>query len=430
MSIVLVGLNHRTAPVELRERLAFGASLIPEALSTLIDHEALEEGLIFSTCNRVELLASAPSDPERGLDQLARFLCDYHMLASTDVGDHIYRHTGENAIKHVFRVASSLDSLVVGEPQILGQVKQAYQDAVSAGTIGRILSQLMDRAINVARRVRTETAISENPVSVASVAVELALKIFGDLSGKTVMLVGAGEMAELAARSLVDAGASHLVVTNRTAEHAEALAREFGAGTVNFEALYDVLPSADVVICSTGAPGYVLRAPETSRAMKTRKKGPIVFIDISVPRNVDPALASVQNSFVFDIDDLKSVVEANLKERRRQAEAAEIIIEVEVKHFIGHLRSLDIGPSIVELKEVLSEMAVMELKRNRKRLGMMTAEQEAAIREILIPALVNKLSHPMIVHMRSAARNGERAQILEELRKMVRVDGGTKNTDA
>jgi glutamyl-tRNA reductase len=430
MSIVLVGLNHRTAPVELRERLAFGEALIPEALSTLVDHEAVEEGLIVSTCNRVELLASAPAGPERGIDQLAKFLCDYHSLTSSDLNDHIYRHTGEDAVKHVFRVASSLDSLVVGEPQILGQVRQAYQHAVSAGTIGRVLSQLMDRAINVARRVRTETAISENPVSVPSVAVELALKIFGDLSGKTVVLVGAGEMAELAARSLVDAGASHLVVTNRTAEHAEALAREFGGGAVNFEALYDVLPSADVVICSTGAPDYVLRGPETARAMKTRKKGPIVFIDISVPRNIDPALANVENSFVFDIDDLKSVMESNLKERQRHAEAAEMIIDVEVKHFIGHLKSMDIGPSIVELKQVLSELALVEVKRNRKRLGVLSVEQEAAIRDILIPALVNKLSHPMIVHMRLAARNGERVQILDELRKMVRVEGGDKKTDA
>jgi glutamyl-tRNA reductase len=422
MSIVLVGLNHRTAPVELRERLAFGESLIPEALSTLVDHDAVEEGLIMSTCNRVELLASAPAGPERGIDQLAKFLCDYHSLSNTDLTNHIYRHSGEDAIKHVFRVASSLDSLVVGEPQILGQVRQAYQHAVSAGTIGRVLSQLMDRAINVARRVRTETAISENPVSVPSVAVELALKIFGDLSGKTVLLVGAGEMAELAARSLVDAGASHLVVTNRTAEQAESLAREFGAGSVSFEALYDVLPSADVVICSTGAPDYVLRASETARAMRTRKKGPIVFIDISVPRNIDPSLASEVNSFLFNIDDLKSVVEANLKERQRHAEAAEMIIEVEVKHFIGHLKSLDIGPGIVELKQVLSELALVELRRNRRRLGVLSEEQEAAIKDILIPALVNKLSHPMIMHMRTAARNGEREQILEELRKMVRVE--------
>jgi len=430
MSIVLVGLNHRTAPIELRERLAFGESLIPEALSSLVDHEAVDEGLIVSTCNRVEVLASAAGDPDRGIDQLARFLCDYHKLASSDFGDHIYRHSGEEAIKHVFRVASSLDSLVVGEPQILGQVKQAYQCAVSAGTIGRILSQLMDRAINVAKRVRSETAISENPVGVPSVAVELALKIFGDLAGKTIMLVGAGEMAELAARNLVEAGASHLVVTNRTAERADALSRQFGAVAVRFEALYEALPCADVVICSTGAPDYVLRALETGRAMKSRRKGPIVYIDISVPRNVDPALADADNSFLFDIDDLQSVVQANLKERQRHAEAAEIIIEAEVKHFIGQLRSLDIGPSIVELKQVLSELAMVELKRNRKRLGALSAEQESAIKEILIPALVNKLSHPMIVHMRSAAQNGDREQVLDELRKMIRVDGGGKNADA
>jgi glutamyl-tRNA reductase len=428
MDIVLIGVNHKTAPVELRERLAFSEAAIPEALSNLVDHGVLEEGLIVSTCNRIELLATAPSGMEPGLALLAEFLCGFHKLSPYELDGHLYRWSGSDAIKHVFRVASSLDSMVVGEPQILGQVKGAYHQAVEAGTIGRVLSQLMDRAISVAKRVRNETGISQNPVSVSSVAVELGCKIFGSLSGKTILLVGAGEMAELAARSLLESGSSHesgesrLIVTSRTADHAESIARKFGGAAVSFEAFYDVLPSADIVICSTGAPDYVIKYSEVGRALNSRRKGPILFIDISVPRNIDPKVGEVENAFIFDIDDLQSVVQANLREREREAQAAETIVESEVQHFLAHLRSLDIGPSIVELKQVIQEIALSELKRNRKHLGAFSPEQEAALREVLIPALVNKLSHPIIVHMRAAARNGETASVLDELRKMIRIE--------
>jgi glutamyl-tRNA reductase len=422
MDIVLIGVNHKTAPVELRERLMFSEAAIPEALSNLVDHEAVEEGLIVSTCNRIELLATAPSGMEPGLALLAEFLCGFHKLSPYELDGHLYRCSGPDAVKHVFRVASSLDSMVVGEPQILGQVKEAYHQAVEAGTIGRVLSQLMDRAISVAKRVRNETGISQNPVSVSSVAVELGCKIFGSLSGKTILLVGAGEMAELAARSLLESGSSRLIVTSRTADHAESIARKFGGGAVSFEAFYDVLPSADIVICSTGAPDYVIKYSEVGRALNSRRKGPILFIDISVPRNIDPKVGEVENAFIFDIDDLQSVVQANLREREREAQAAETIVESEVQHFLAHLRSLDIGPSIVELKQVIQEIALSELKRNRKHLGAFSPEQEAVLREVLIPALVNKLSHPIIVHMRAAARNGEPASVLDELRKMIRIE--------
>jgi|SRR5436853_3351466 len=422
MSIILLGMNHRTAPVEMRERLAFDSDSVSDALEHLVDHDIVEEGLIISTCNRVEMVASAPAGLERGLDRLTNFLCGARNIPSSSIDAHLYRRSGPEAVAHVFRVASSLDSMVVGEPQILGQVKDAYQHAVSAGTIGRVLSQLMDRAISVARRVRNETAISQNPVSVSSVAVELASKIFGDLADKTVLLVGAGEMAELAAQSLMAAGSSRLIVTNRTAERAEGLAQKFGGGVVSFEAFYDVFPLADIVICSTGAADYVVRHDDVKAAMRSRKKRPLLCIDISVPRNIDPAISSLDNTFLFDVDDLESVIEANKREREKEAKAAEAIIEMEVQHFILHLRTLDIGPSVVEVKQLLSEMALAELKRNRKRLGVLNDEQEAAIRDVLIPALVAKLSHPMILHMRTSARNGERSGILDELRKMMKLD--------
>lgn len=422
MNIVLVGLSHKTAPLEMRERLAFAEPLLPGALESLIGHNALDEALIVSTCNRVELIASTPMGSEQGLDSLSQFLSQYHNLPSDSLNGHIYRHADDNAIKHLFRVAASLDSMVIGESQILGQVKEAYQHAINAGTIGRVLSQLMHRTLSVAKRIRTETGVAQNAVSVSSVAVELARKIFQDLSDKTVLLVGAGEMGELAARSLIDAGTSKLIVTNRTAERAEEVASRYSGGAVNFEAFYDILPSADIVLCSTGAPDYVIRAAETKRALKARKKGPLLFVDISVPRNIDPGLSSLENVFLFDVDDLDSVVKSNIREREKEASRAESIIDSEVSQFVQQLRSLDIGPAVVEVKELLLQIVVSEFKRNRKRLPDMTPQQEAAIEDVLIPALVNKLSHPMIVHLRNAAKDGKPTQMVEELRRMMRID--------
>ena len=422
MNIILVGLNHKTAPIEVRERLAFGETHISDALSRLVDHMAVDEGIIVSTCNRVELVASAPTDAEEGINRLTGFLSDFHRLPTNALDAHLYRHTHTDAIKHVFRVASSLDSLVIGESQILGQMKEAYKQAVDAGTVGRVLSQLMHRALSVAKRIRTETAISQKPVSISSVAVELARKVHGDLSDNTLLLVGAGEMGELAARNLMENGAGKLIVTNRTTERAEEIAREFGCGAVNFEALYDILPSADIVICSTNASDYVIRSAEARRSLKSRRRGPLLFIDISVPRNIDPAIADIEDAFLFDVDDLQSVVNANLGEREREARTAEVIVESEVRHFINHMRSLDIGPNILEVKELIAQIAIGELKRNSKRLGDLTPQQEMAIRDVLIPALVNKLSHPVILHMRAAARNGDSTDVLDELRKMIRID--------
>jgi glutamyl-tRNA reductase len=421
MNIVLIGLSHKTAPVEVRERLAFSDGRLSAALATLVDQEIIDEGVIVSTCNRVEILASAPAGAQKGITRLTDFLCDFHSLPFNNINGHLYCHADAEAIKHIFRVASSLDSMVVGESQILGQIKEAYQQAVDAGTVGRVLSQLMHRTLSVAKRIRTETAISQKPVSISSVAVDLAYRVFGELSDNTVMLVGAGEMGELAARNLAEAGAGKLVVTNRTQEKAEAVARRLGANAISFDSFYDALPATDIVICSTGASDYVIRPAETRAALKSRRKGPVLFIDISVPRNIDPAVAQVDNTFLFDIDDLEAVVKTNIRERELEARSAETIIETEVQLFAKHLLSLDIGPSVLEVKKLLSEIALGEFKRNRKRLGI-NPEQEAAIQEVLIPALVNKLSHPVIIHLREAARNGETTEVLDELRKMVRID--------
>jgi glutamyl-tRNA reductase len=406
----------------MRERLAFGESLLSDALARLVGLEAVDEGLIVSTCNRVELIASTPSGAGSGMDCLSAFLSDFHQLPHDTLNGHVYKHADANAIKHLFRVASSLDSMVVGESQILGQVKEAYQHAVDAGTIGRVLSQLIHRTLTVAKRVRTETGVAQNPVSVSSVAVELARKIFEDLADKTVLLVGAGEMGELAARNLIDAGTSKLIVTNRSAGRAEEIANKYSGAAVSFEALYETIPSADIVLCATGAPDYVIGRAETKLALKSRKKGPVLFVDISVPRNIDPALAGLDNVFLFDVDDLDTVVKTNIREREVEAARAETIIDAEVQHFVQQLRAIDIGPAVVEVKELLSQIATSEFKRNRKRLGDLSQEQETAIEQVLIPALVNKLSHPMIVHLRDSAKDGKPTQMVEELRKMLHID--------
>jgi glutamyl-tRNA reductase len=312
--------------------------------------------------------------------------------------------------------------MVVGESQVLGQVKEAYRLAAEAGAVGKVLGQLMDRAISVAKRIRNQTAIALKPVSMSSVAVDLAGQIFGQLTNKTVLLIGAGEMAEAAARHLAEAGASKFIVANRTFERAQQLAQTHGGQAAHIDQVYDLLKACDIVICSAGAEQYLIACDRAARALRARRRGPILFIDISVPRTVDPAIAGLEDAFLFDIDDLKSVAEENLRERQREAQAAEQIVDREVECFLQHLSSLDMGPTIAEVKRMIHEMALRELKRNKRHLGALNQEQEAAIRDVLIPALVNKLSHPIIAHLKAASRQGQHKSVLEELRKAFHLD--------
>ena len=399
MSIVLVGLNHKTAPVEVRERLAFSDEACAESLRALVDGETVREGLIVSTCNRVEVLAAAGQQAPDAVGRLSEFLSRVRSVPVELFSGHLYTHADEAAVRHVFRVASSLDSMVVGEPQVLGQVRHAYSLAVEAGTAGRVLHKLVHHALRVAKRVRTETGIAASAVSVRYTAVELGRKIFGSLKGATVLLVGAGEMAELAAQHLAGAGAARVLVTNRTYETAQRLAVTFGGEALEFSALEEALAQADVVICSTAAPGYIVTPEMAERARAARRNRPAFYIDISVPRNVDPAVAKLSNLFVFDVDDLEAVVASNLREREREAERAEMIVETEVAQFKQALRDLDIGPTVGALKEKLRRIAQDEFERQRGRLGELTPEQEQAIEALLI-ATVNKISHPVIHRMR------------------------------
>lgn len=400
MSIILIGVNHKTAPVEIRERLAFSDAACAEGLRRLVDGEVVREGLIVSTCNRVEILsATAAEQMESGAGRLAQFLDAAASLPAGFLGNHLYRHTDEEAVRHLFRVASSLDSMVVGEPQVLGQVRRAYSVAVEAGTAGRVLNRLVHHTFRVAKRVRNETGIAANAVSISYMAVELGKKIFDSLKGCTVLLIGAGEMAELSARHLVNAGASRVLIANRTEETARQIANEFGAVTVPFDQLDQGLAEADVVICSTGAPTYVLTEAQARRALGRRRNRPTCFIDISVPRNIDPAVGKVPNVFLFDIDDLESVITSNIREREREAERAELIVRSEVMQFQQSLRLMDVGPTIGAMREKFQEVARAEMARQRKRLGVLTKEQEAAI-EALLVSTVNKISHPILNQMR------------------------------
>ncbi|HJT67738.1 MAG TPA: glutamyl-tRNA reductase [Pyrinomonadaceae bacterium] len=400
MSIILIGVNHKTAPVEIRERLAFSDAACMDGLRRLVDGEVVREGLIVSTCNRVEILsATATEQVESGAGRLAQFLDAAASLPSGFLSNHLYRHTDEEAVRHLFRVASSLDSMVVGEPQVLGQVRRAYSVAVEAGTAGRILNRLVHHTFRVAKRVRNETGIAANAVSISYMAVELGKKIFESLKGCTVLLIGAGEMAELSARHLVNAGASRVLIVNRTEETARQIAEEFGAVTVAFDQLDQGLAEADVVICSTGAPAYVLTEAQARRALGRRRNRPTCFIDISVPRNIDPAVGKVPNVFLFDIDDLESVITSNIREREREAERAELIVRSEVMQFQQSLRLMDVGPTIGAMREKFQEVARAEMARQRKRLGVLTKEQEAAI-EALLVSTVNKISHPILNQMR------------------------------
>ncbi len=399
MSIILIGVNHKTAPVEIRERLAFNDEACADGLRRLVDGTVVREGLIVSTCNRVEILSATAADQlEPGAGRLAQFLDTMGSLPAGFLHNHLYRHVDEEAVRHLFRVASSLDSMVVGEPQVLGQVRHAYSLAVEAGTAGRILNRLVHHTFRVAKRVRNETGIAANAVSISYMAVELGKKIFDSLKGSTVLLVGAGEMAELSARHLVNAGASRVLIANRTQETARQLADEFGAATIPFDQLEQALAEADVVICSTGAPSYVLTEAQARKALE-RRRNPTCLIDISVPRNIDPGVGHIPNVFLFDIDDLESVISSNIREREREAERAELIVQSEVMQFQQTLRLMDVGPSIGALREKLQEVARSEMARQRKRLGALTKEQEAAI-ESLLMSTVNKISHPILNQMR------------------------------
>jgi len=414
--LLLVGVNHTTAPIEVRERLSLSATRLPDAVRTLTQQPGVRESMILSTCNRVEFLVWQEQDEGRGNTNLLRFLHEYYAIPASSVEPHLYEFRDREAIRHLFRVASSLDSMVVGEPQILGQVKEAYSCAREAGAVAACLEPLLQRAFSVAKRVRSETQIGSSSVSIASVAVELARKIFGSLQGKTVLLVGAGKMSDLAARHLLQQGATSILVSNRTRERAALIAGQMteqisaqivaqpnaprcSIEVVAFEQLYEQAARADIVVTSTGAETHIFDRSHGLRLMERRRNRPMFFIDIAVPRDVDPGVNEIEGCFLYDIDDLQQVAAAHLADRSRESAEAEKIVTAEVEKYHQHLERREVVPAIVALQENAEAVRQLELARAAKRLGSLTAEQQAAV-EALTRSLTAKLLHPQIVDLR------------------------------
>jgi len=406
MTVKIIGVNHKTAPIALRERIAISREELPEATRALAAVEGVTECMIVSTCNRVELLAAVES-PDA---DLTGFLLQHFGLEKSLLEPHIYQRSDRDAVRHLFRVAASLDSMVVGEPQILGQVKDAFAVARAAGTIAGQLEHLLQSAFAAAKKVRTETEIGSNSVSIASVAVDLAKKIFGSLQGRTVFLVGAGKMSELAARHLVQQGAGAILVSNRTEERARRMAAQFAGRVIPYEQMYEAASDADIVISSTGSPHSIFRKEHGQAFMQRRRNRPMFFIDIAVPRDVDPAMGKLEGIFVYDIDDLQAVAAAHMEERSREASDAETLIAGEVERFHQKQRAVNVAPAIVALQRQAEEIRQAELKRVQARLGGLSAEQISAV-EALTRGLVNKFLHPPMQALKQAAREGDQLKL-------------------
>jgi len=401
--LFVVGISWRTAPVAVREKLAFRDDELAQTLTALVGKLPVAEALLISTCNRVEVYGV--TKPTGDAPSAVRaFLAEQRGVKQKDVADHLYEHRGPAAVRHVFRVASSLDSLVVGEAQILGQLKDAAKLAAKAGTRGAVLSRCLDRAFGVAKRVRTETTIARGAANVSSVAVQLASTVFGELAGKNVLVVGAGKMSSLAAKHLYASGAQRIVVTNRSAEKAEALAAEIEASAKPWDDLEGLLVDADIVITSTGAREPILTKALFKRVAKARRWRNIMVIDIAVPRDAEPAINDVDGVYLFNIDDLDKVVQQTLAERAKAAEQAAKIVEHEAHQFEHWLRTQGVVPTIVALRERFAQVADGEVQKALEQLSRkeLTREQQRELLQRLVQLVVNKLLHQPTTVLRSA----------------------------
>jgi glutamyl-tRNA reductase len=412
----VVGLSHHLAPVEVRERLVVDEDKLREILGDLAGRGVVAEVVVLSTCNRVEIygVAEVPSEARAvGFRQLGA----HRGVPLTELEPLLYTKTDDEAIGHLFRVTASLDSMLVGEPQITGQVKEAFALAQACGTVGSLLHAAMTQAFNVAKKVRTETGVGRHAVSLSFAAVELARKIFGSLDGKSVLFVGAGEMGELAARRMSELGALPPYVANRTAARAEALARELGGAAVPFEHAARLLGEVDIAIASTAAPEPVITAADVRAALSGRGTRPLFLIDLGVPRNVDPAVAGLDGAFCYDVDDLRAVVEANLRERAREALRAETLVAREVARFAARLRDLEVVPTIVSLRDKLEGMRRAEVERALARLPGASPETRRAL-EALSQAIVNKVLHAPIVKLKDSSRAGHGRRWMESVTEL------------
>ena len=420
MEIILVGLNHKTASVDLRECMAFTQNEVEEGLAVLRRDPLIKEAMLFSTCNRMELLFTTEAGG-KAVDAAKAFLAGFKRVPVDRFEKALYVHRGDEAVRHLYRVAASLDSMVVGEPQILGQIKQAYRTAAEKKSAGVILNRLLHKTFTVAKRIRTETGIGGSAVSISYAAIELGRKIFGDLEGKKVLLVGAGEMAELAVEHLIRHKVGEIFVANRTFENGVTLAGRFGGSAIRFEEIPENLSVVDIIISSTGSPDYVIRKADVKGALKKRKNRSLFFIDIAVPRDIDPGINRLSDSYVYDIDDLKGVIDENKEERNREAVKGERIVDEAVIRFGQWMEGLKVVPTIVDMKRKMERIAGQELERTLQDLDHLSERDQMALRR-MTGALVNKILHDPILFLKNTGCHRDDSFYLNAARMLFRLD--------
>lgn len=401
MFLVAVGLNHKTAPVEVREQLSFPEHELADALQKLRSQEAVEGCIILSTCNRTEIYA-AVLDVKKGLANIKQFMAECLHDDLCEIDNYIYVHTLYDTVHHLFRVAAGLDSMILGETQILGQVRTAYQNACELGATNRILNTLFQQAVSVGKRVRTDTEIDRNAVSISYAAVELSRQIFDDLTGRSILIIGAGKMSELTAKHLVANGVTSVLVANRSYENAVQLAQQFGGEAIKFDNLFDHMVNADIVISATSARNTIIRPVELEQVMSKRNGKKIFLIDIAVPRDIDPVVTKVNGVTLYDIDDLQHVVDRNLESRKKEAIKAQAIVEDEITKFFQWLNSQFVVPTIAALKQFGEEIKQQELEKALTKLGPVSEKEEKIIR-VMAHSIVNSLLHNPIVNLKTYA---------------------------
>ncbi|MBU3947106.1 MAG: glutamyl-tRNA reductase [Proteobacteria bacterium] len=419
LEIVLLGLNHKTAPVEIRECLAVSKDETAAMLGAIKEPDSINEVVLFSTCNRVEILMVA-SDKTKAVETAKKQLSAFKNVPLSKFEQSIYVYEGDEAVRHIFRVASSLDSMMIGEPQILGQIKEAYLMATKRKTSGVILNRLLHRTFFVAKRVRTETGIGSSAVSISYAAIELARKIFGLLEDKKVLLIGAGEMAELAVEHLIRNKVKEIFIANRTFKNGVELARRFGGNVISFEEITDFIKQVDIIISSTGSSDIIITKKQVKQIMPGRKNRPLFFIDIAVPRDIDPEINKLNNTYVYDIDDLNGVIDENIEDRNKEAIKGERIIDEAVINFKKWYDSLDVVPTIVELRNKIDSIVSAEVEKTMQSIKLSESDREALSR--MKNALINKIVHNPILLLKRDGCHGSNSIYIDVVRKLFKLD--------
>jgi len=426
MNLVLVGASHRSADLKVRERLYFPPENVPEALGRLLASDEIGEALVMSTCNRTEIMVKASKDQDSAISVVRQFLARERSFDQEELDECVYVYRDRDAVRHLFRLGVGLDSMILGEPQILGQVKAAYHVAQKAQSLGPFLGPLLERSFSVAKRVRTESNIGRSPVSVSFAAVQLAHQIFGKLDDKSVLILGAGETAELTARHLVSHGVTHIFVANRTFSRAEELARTFDGEAVRFESLREHMEKVDIMVSSTSAPHFVLRHDDALEVIRRRRNRPLFLIDIAVPRDIDPAVNNIDNIYLYDVDDLRHVADAGLERRKAAAAKAEEMVEAEAESFLVWCRSQAVAPTIVALRDEMHRVRESQLSRYDSRLRHLDPQHQQLVVE-LTTTLINKVLHRPIRFLKQQAETVDGVGSVDMIRKLF---GLTESTEA